>query len=734
MYASIDVLLLTSATEGMPGVMIEAAMSGVPVVATDVGAVRWLFDNGVRGEPVPVDATAQEYSEAIVRTAKMPSVTDADVPDACTWATVVEQWVPILDRVSAGIEASGCGVNSITRLGRRFSPRHRRWQRLLDSCIIDPDALSRPLESPGPRDVMICGHSRSGTALVTAALWQPPAMVTVMEPWDAFRLAPADLFRSFRTEMTETGALTRGRLDIDALERRRIVRWQRDGERTFEVSFDDQTTLAIKMPAFWRYLDLLPETRFIVCLRDPLEVISSYERVGGRLAEGLDYDIPFNREMNESAPRFDRRCLLPSHRHVRLRGGAAHPASRPFERPRRALRGLEQRIPRPSWPHWARSSASNSGRCLSTSVRARLRPLTDVRHASWPSSAARPEHSGTTPAGWFDRTDETTSTSPVGEGETRVKGAKSLAVSVLGTRPVSAAVELVLRGRLRVVAYHGVPDAESFRRQLDLVVSRYQTVSGAEVVAATNGGPPLPERAVWITFDDGHSNVVDTRSPVAPRTRDGRDDVRVPGARGRRCGPLVGGDRVRRRPAGGLLTCCRAASTWRRSRRCPTVNGEVTSRMRLPSRNTQPEGTRHPTPVAGMKQLESWMSAGMELGNHTWDHPCLDRCTADEQRRQIAEADRWLEGLGAFERCRLFAYPNGDWTPDSERFLEELGYDIALLFDHRLADVARTNPLRVSRVRLDTAAPVERARAILSGGHSMVYRPAPIAATSGDAA
>ena len=77
----------------------------------------------------------------------------------------------------------------------------------------------------------------------------------------------------------------------------------------FKVPFDDETTLAIKMPAFWRYLDLLPETRFIVCLRDPLEVISSYERVGGRLAEGLDYDIPFNRAMNESAPRFDGRCL-----------------------------------------------------------------------------------------------------------------------------------------------------------------------------------------------------------------------------------------------------------------------------------------------------------------------------------------------------------------------------------------------------------------------------------------
>jgi hypothetical protein len=125
-------------------------------------------------------------------------------------------------------------------------------------------------------------------------------MVTVMEPWDSFRLAPADLFRSLRTELATTGMLTRGRLDVDALERQRAVRWQRDGEQSFEVSFENQTTLAIKMPAFWRYLDLLPETRFIVCLRDPLEVISSYERVGGRLAEGLDYDIPFNRAMNET--------------------------------------------------------------------------------------------------------------------------------------------------------------------------------------------------------------------------------------------------------------------------------------------------------------------------------------------------------------------------------------------------------------------------------------------------
>ena len=36
------------------------------------------------------------------------------------------------------------------RMARRVSPRHREWQRLLDSCVIDPDALPKPIESPGP--------------------------------------------------------------------------------------------------------------------------------------------------------------------------------------------------------------------------------------------------------------------------------------------------------------------------------------------------------------------------------------------------------------------------------------------------------------------------------------------------------------------------------------------------------------------------------------------------------
>jgi glycosyltransferase involved in cell wall biosynthesis len=48
-----DLLVLPSLTEGMPAVLIEAGLSGLPVVATDVGAVREVVVPGETGMVVP---------------------------------------------------------------------------------------------------------------------------------------------------------------------------------------------------------------------------------------------------------------------------------------------------------------------------------------------------------------------------------------------------------------------------------------------------------------------------------------------------------------------------------------------------------------------------------------------------------------------------------------------------------------------------------------------------------
>jgi glycosyltransferase involved in cell wall biosynthesis len=62
--AAIDVLLLPSATEGIPGVLVEAALVGIPVVCTDVGGVRDTMTAMSAGVCVPPD-NANDFVAAV---------------------------------------------------------------------------------------------------------------------------------------------------------------------------------------------------------------------------------------------------------------------------------------------------------------------------------------------------------------------------------------------------------------------------------------------------------------------------------------------------------------------------------------------------------------------------------------------------------------------------------------------------------------------------------------------
>ncbi|SOB80227.1 glycosyltransferase [Streptomyces sp. 1331.2] len=66
LYRAADALLLTSDSEGVPGALIEAALAGVPAVATDVGWVREVVRDGATGALVaPGDPLA--LAEALGR-------------------------------------------------------------------------------------------------------------------------------------------------------------------------------------------------------------------------------------------------------------------------------------------------------------------------------------------------------------------------------------------------------------------------------------------------------------------------------------------------------------------------------------------------------------------------------------------------------------------------------------------------------------------------------------------
>lgn len=71
MWAIADLALLTSDSEGMPLSIIEAQMSGVPVVATNVGSVSEIVEDGVTGKLSRVDT--DQIASSIVELVANPS-------------------------------------------------------------------------------------------------------------------------------------------------------------------------------------------------------------------------------------------------------------------------------------------------------------------------------------------------------------------------------------------------------------------------------------------------------------------------------------------------------------------------------------------------------------------------------------------------------------------------------------------------------------------------------------
>lgn len=286
---------------------------------------------------------------------------------------------------------------------------------------------------------------------------------------------------------------------------------------------------------------------------------------------------------------------------------------------------------------------------------------------------------------------------------------------VIGASPVAALTTWITRHRLRVVAFHGVADRRRFADQLDFICSRFQVVDEVTLTAHWSTGRDLPERSVWITFDDGDRSVIEHGLPELERRGIPATMFLCPGIVESgsapwwetvgRAGALGHGRTVAGQRLSGddLVRALKTVPDSQRRLHVDALSAAI------------PPDTRPRTTPA---DLERWVATGRALGNHTWDHPCLDMCSPDEQERQIHMADRWLrERFGA---VASFAYPNGDWAAPAERAALERGYELIALFDHRLADL-KCPPTSISRVRLDAGADVSRTRAVLSGAHTAAF-------------
>jgi len=95
-----DVHVLTSRTEGMPGVIIEAGLCAVPTVATAVGAVSDMIDDGTSGFVTAGDSPAEigaALAAAIERSTDQGKAALHKMRENYTWEAVVPSWLNLLE-------------------------------------------------------------------------------------------------------------------------------------------------------------------------------------------------------------------------------------------------------------------------------------------------------------------------------------------------------------------------------------------------------------------------------------------------------------------------------------------------------------------------------------------------------------------------------------------------------------------------------------------------------------
>lgn len=100
-YAAADLLLLPSRTEGMPGVLIEAALTGTPTVATAVGAVPEMLtgsDVGYLVAPGDPSAFATRVAEALEEGTRLSEQAVEVLRRRFSVPSVVQTWEETLQR------------------------------------------------------------------------------------------------------------------------------------------------------------------------------------------------------------------------------------------------------------------------------------------------------------------------------------------------------------------------------------------------------------------------------------------------------------------------------------------------------------------------------------------------------------------------------------------------------------------------------------------------------------
>jgi len=304
---------------------------------------------------------------------------------------------------------------------------------------------------------------------------------------------------------------------------------------------------------------------------------------------------------------------------------------------------------------------------------------------------------------------------PVSELPPRMK---SLLDCALRISPLQVAFRADASRRLAVLAYHAIEDRTRFARHIAYLRRVRHPVSLSDVLDHLDGGRALPSRPALVTFDDGHPSVLDVALPVL--TSQGVAGVAfVVSGRIGTTEPFWWDEVEALVGAGGVVRSYGELSAAQLVRRLKTLEeGERVDRMSELRASVLAPITRVRQLTA--EELRTLDAGGIRVESHSVSHPCLTRCDDERVTDELSGSRKTLEEI--LDRpVEAFAYPDGVADTRIVREVGRAGYRVAFLFDHRVCPSSGVDRHRVSRVRANSAATLNRVAVLLSGLHPALH-------------
>jgi len=261
--------------------------------------------------------------------------------------------------------------------------------------------------------------------------------------------------------------------------------------------------------------------------------------------------------------------------------------------------------------------------------------------------------------------------------------------------------------RLRVLAYHKVPDERAFEEQIIYLKSHYNIISIPELKRHIYDKADLPKNPLLITFDDGDISVIEKGLPILKKHSIESCLFIITGLINTSNDVWI--SRVEQKEM-------KNGKSYQDARKVVNLFKSMSNRDRVVKMRDYPEVDKQQLNTDDLKKLQK---NGMYIGNHTHTHPMLDKCSSQEIMKEMNYSKQVFDEL-ELPGYNIFAYPNGNADDNTNKTLIDANIDFIFLFDHKI-NPAVLDHHNISRIRVDSDNKLAEFKAKVSGLHPLMF-------------